>query len=622
MNRLKPFNLLTVSFFIFLGIPIYSEWSGVTHVRFSTFTNQGDSRDRAGDRIHGDFSHEVSWAHSKDRRGLSGINSLKSYSAEDFKKDFVECGYTESEILNQRCLYMLDEFVKYAQTYSGYEDTIRSLYVELKNLSLVQKVCHMATGKYCRKLQKRIGDLYKSLDAIKKEPLINGYYNPADIVEKTFKSTFSENFAEYGTLESVYKSHMPNLAKAISARSVIYRNSADSSFDFQLKDKSYNLNSNIKQLLSRSGHDFNTFARCYGNQLQQVIHQESLDILNHVYNLTPSSILYDHQEALIDLTVSIVEYNHANMPDKSMCIADFCWTLLDYGQAVMEGVALGLYSAVQDILTNPIEATVSIVAGKQILAFQLCKVLYNVADIGATAIHDFKGAQEKWDKYTEPLNHIIDAINKKEITVRDAIKGGTAFVVVYKAQGKLLGGLGKLCNTIKRKSINFVKNNPLFSPQEYLTTPEGLLFKVTGQSNKAPVNSVGNLKNTVEKLAGTVWKNIKATDKMYPGTKIPKSFELAIGKQKFWVAPNATKHMLEYLQDTNGTHKKIITHNMPINCQALLSSMQVAVERAISSGVKYDTMIKIGCWEFRFGMPRDEGLLPSIYHANFKPKNW
>ena len=74
-------------------------------------------------------------------------------------------------------------------------------------------------------------------------------------------------------------------------------------------------------------------------------------------------------------------------------------------------------------------------------------MLYTVADIGVTAITNFDEAQEKWNKYVEPLNNIIDAINKKEVTVRDAIKGGTAFVVAYKAQGRLLGGLGKLCNT-------------------------------------------------------------------------------------------------------------------------------------------------------------------------------
>jgi hypothetical protein len=75
-------------------------------------------------------------------------------------------------------------------------------------------------------------------------------------------------------------------------------------------------------------------------------------------------------------------------------------------------------------------------------------------------------------------------------------------VVGYKAQGKLLGGLGKFCATIKHKSINFIKNNPLLNPQEYLTTPEGLLFKAAAKSNKSmPVekaDSSSGLKKTID----------------------------------------------------------------------------------------------------------------------------
>src|SRR5438309_7675588 len=166
----------------------------------------------------------------------------------------------------------------------------------------------------------------------------------------------------------------------------------------------------------------------------------------------------------------MVEYNHEGMTDKATLIGDLCWTLLDLGQAVVEGAALGVYSAAADILTNPIEATVCIIAGKEILAYQLCKVLYNVADIGITAVSDWNSAKEKWNNYTEPISNIINAINKKELSLRDCVKGGTAFVVGLKAQSKLLGGLGKFCNVVKQKSINFIQKNPLLSPQEYLAT--------------------------------------------------------------------------------------------------------------------------------------------------------
>ncbi len=477
---------LFLSFFV--TISMCAEYH---HAVFTTnFTQSNDRTVTEGYRSNHDFSHH---RESGDYGTFfDGKPCFDNYTTHDFKDYFIARGYTESEILNQPCLYMSDEFVKYAQTYPGYKNKIREMYAELKNLAVWQKVYYAFKGTYCRKLQKRIGGLYKSLDTIKEEPQTKGYYNVADIAESAFHPTVSKHFAEYETLESVYKFHMPNLAKAINARSIIYKNSLNGNSCLQQTNKSYSLNNNTKHLLSRSGHDFNTFAQCYGNQLQQAIHQEALDVLHHVDHLSSNSILYDHQDALIDMASSIVEYNHADMPDKAMQIADFCWTLLDYGQAIAEGVALGLYSAAHDILTNPIEATISIVAGKQVLAFQLCKVLYNVADIGATAITNFDAAQEKWNKYAEPLNNIIDAISKKEITVRDAIKNGTAFVVGYKAQGKLLGGLNKLCNTIKHKSINFVKNNQLLNPQEYLTTPEGLLFKATSKSNKIKLSGQTN----------------------------------------------------------------------------------------------------------------------------------
>lgn len=568
------------------------------------------------------FSHHDSSHTSRVGSSYSKPYHFKTYNTQDFRNHFDQRGYTEKEILNQRCLYMFDEFVKFAQTYSSYKCTIQQLHAELKNLNIVQKAYRIATGTYCRGLQKRIHFLYNQLSTLKN----NVTTTPADTIPITkyhSLNKFLEQQNERKTLHSIYQKYTPSLSNAIAKRTNAYDQIAKTDEIIGYVSKSYNLNNNVKQLLHKYGHDTKRFMHCYGNQLDHTIHQESLDLLDRIDGISSNSLLYDHQEALVDFTVAMVDYNHEGLVDKATTVADFCWTLLDYGQAIAEGAALGMYSAVADIIHNPIQATISIVASKPLLAYQLSKVLYNVADIGVTALSNFDHAKDKWNKYAKPLNNIIDAINKKEITVRDALKGGTAFVVGLKAQSRLLGGLGKFCNTIKQKSINFAQNNSLFNPQEYCATPEGLLFRATVNSNKLKPNgqdAISNLKSKIETC--TVWNYIKSTDSVYPGTKIPKSFEVTAGKQKYWVCPNATKHMREYIQDTNGTHKKMITHNMPINCQTLLTSFQSAVEQAVSQGIKYDTMIKIGCWEFRFGFPRKEGLLPSIYHANFKPQNW
>jgi hypothetical protein len=114
---------------------------------------------------------------------------------------------------------------------------------------------------------------------------------------------------------------------------------------------------------------------------------------------------------------------------------------------------------------------------------------------------------------------------------------------------------------------------------------------------------------------GTVWDNIKVTDTMYSNTKIPRSFEISVGNQKFWVHPNATKHMWEYLRKAIST-----THSMPINSQTLLSSFKAAFEDALAQGIQFDQIFTSGCWEFKIGQAKKQGLLPSIFHAQFVPK--
>ncbi|WP_250675736.1 polymorphic toxin-type HINT domain-containing protein [Paraclostridium ghonii] len=110
-----------------------------------------------------------------------------------------------------------------------------------------------------------------------------------------------------------------------------------------------------------------------------------------------------------------------------------------------------------------------------------------------------------------------------------------------------------------------------------------------------------------------VWDNIKITQPMYDGTKIPKSFELTAGGETFWVHPNGTKHMVEYIT------RNPISHGMPINSQTILLSFQNSVSGVAKQGVKYDEIINVGNWELIFSKPRGNGLLPVIKHAVYRP---
>ena len=129
------------------------------------------------------------------------------------------------------------------------------------------------------------------------------------------------------------------------------------------------------------------------------------------------------------------------------------------------------------------------------------------------------------------------------------------------------------------------------------------------------VNQASNKIDDLSKISSEgVWDNIKITQPMYDGTKIPKSFELTTSTgEKFWVHPNGTKHMVEYIA------KDPMSHGMPINSQVLLSSFQNSVSNAVKQGVKYNQIMNIGSWELIFSKPRGEGLLPVIKHAVYRP---
>ncbi|MGG2111888.1 hypothetical protein ABFY60_15420 [Lysinibacillus pakistanensis] len=146
---------------------------------------------------------------------------------------------------------------------------------------------------------------------------------------------------------------------------------------------------------------------------------------------------------------------------------------------------------------------------------------------------------------------------------------------------------------------------------------------LTGPNDKLKVESVWNKEKLIsvqlgedvgeEPDDGTVWKYINITQPFYDGTKIPKSFELEADGEKFWVHPNGTKHMVEYIT------RDATTHGMPINSQTLLTSFHNSVNGAVKEGIKYEEIMNIGNWELIFSKPREEGLLPVIKHAVYMP---
>jgi len=114
---------------------------------------------------------------------------------------------------------------------------------------------------------------------------------------------------------------------------------------------------------------------------------------------------------------------------------------------------------------------------------------------------------------------------------------------------------------------------------------------------------------------GSVFDDIKATQPNYPGSEIPKSFEMQLPNgQKVWVHGNATEHFAEFAQSKalNYTPEAV-----RLATQEQLRSLQAAVNAATNNGIIYNEIINFGGWELKFAPPSAPGLLPALIHALF-----
>ena len=125
--------------------------------------------------------------------------------------------------------------------------------------------------------------------------------------------------------------------------------------------------------------------------------------------------------------------------------------------------------------------------------------------------------------------------------------------------------------------------------------------------------SLARVEAEAAKGTGTVWDSIKATQGVWSGTSIPRSFELTAGNSRVWVHGNATEHLAEYA--TSMPNRGVSMDLVRVGTQQQLRSLQAAVEAATANGMTYNRLMTVGGWELKFAAPRAEGQLPALIHA-------
>jgi hypothetical protein len=387
-------------------------------------------------------------------------------------------------IMEQWPLYDYPEFWSFIQNYPDYQQCIMALHdIVHHDSSIRQQLSPQAVQKIeheTRLILQQQQTLKLQSIAIQEQARTTIRNNFAQQI-KTLHQNISD-YQDFHSFQHDHNLHNNHLAERIAtleemrARGELY------------EVRSYTISPDAQTLLLQRNQDIRPYQIVYGNQLQHVAHQDCIEVLEQTIAISDNSLLYHQKTALIDCIDVAREYNQLGFTAKAFHITDFCRALLDYGKAVAQGIALGIIGAAQDCIDHPIQTALTIAAGEYVLAYQLCKVLFNVADIGITSLYNPSEGTQKWNNYIEPINNIIDALYSKELSLRDAVQSTTQLAVHWQTQNKLLGSLGKFYKATKIKALAFIENHPSATPEQYLATPEGFLFKanITAENNKLP----------------------------------------------------------------------------------------------------------------------------------------
>lgn len=389
-------------------------------------------------------------------------------------------------VMRQPKLYEYDNFWRFIQNFIEYESLFLQVFNGRINSALRNQMSQAAfyriKNEYERLNDKRLAQENEQRTLREQSAVQNNFQKSLSAI-----TTELEEWQELQNIADTYDlSNKEHFQKRLDALHEIRKGSIN------YTNQEYILNDDVVALLVSSKCDPEKYKTNYGNQLQQALHNECITIVSQTARLSPESPVYDYKESLVNLADASRGFNQEGSSHKASRLNDLCWSLLDYGSAIIEGIAQGAIGAIQDMIDHPLQTAACVVAGEYVLAYQLLKVTTQLADIGITYLQDPQAGKNSWNEYIQPLTTVIDTIANKELTLRDGIKGATALGVGCIAQQKMLKGLGSMYQTARVKAVEFTKNNPLVHPEAYMATSEGVVLKSASNLAKPSRNNIDN----------------------------------------------------------------------------------------------------------------------------------
>lgn len=297
-------------------------------------------------------SHPAAWT----LEDFQSIARLMSYHAIQEGKMMTEADVAR-EMLSSYNYYLMPGFQVYIKTCAGYTEHIKKIHANLEASKGwcygLRKLCGLIDDAQLREVVDRLHAEIVEQEGYEREQILQEELRKAIVSQQqNVRHTYEQQRQDLYQLANEWNEHESDdrYKKRIQALQVMSQDTYPT-----YTTKQYVISSAVTQVILQTGSEIRLYRSCYGNELQQVLHQECISGIEQLATLGNSSTLYDHKHALVECFDAARDYNQSGNVCHAAMVADFCWAVLDCGKAVAEGVAQGLMLCAQDAFNYPLQ---------------------------------------------------------------------------------------------------------------------------------------------------------------------------------------------------------------------------------------------------------------------------
>ena len=426
-----------------------------------------------------------------DEQAVERYHQFTQFTHHDFAQWTQQHGIPAEELFAQYELYHYNGFLELLRAQPDYEHQISALHnrLEVDYENCMSRICGYLAGNYVPGLRNAVAREYQRMRRQRaavicaQQDLHTQQISAAhachteraalEVHTRHLLQNSHHNIANIRLRWSTYPTHDRMRSRLAALEQVVEHS------NHEYRYTEYPLDLRLSQQGRYNPEQLNALRSCYGNQFQQTLHQEFVDIVNLGSNKAIDHVLHTHfQGVLPDMVELGVRANRAGYVIEASALADCCWAILDCAHAFAEGIVDGCVVTAQsivDAVAHPIETATHLVSSIATLAHTLASAACVVPELGYYYVTDTKRyylRQHEIVAYTTTL--LATIYTQITATSRhDIIRHSTAFIT----QAVLTDRLLAVCAQVVAKIPSLLKTalpNPTTASAYALITVPGI----------------------------------------------------------------------------------------------------------------------------------------------------